>query len=271
MEAVWSIALYLIIFFYGIFIGSFLNVVIYRVPKKESLTKVRSHCMSCGYQLRWFDLFPLFSWLFLGGRCRKCKEPISAQYPIVEAANGFMYIFIFMRTYGLNAYEMFEYFHFETLLYCLLGSALIALSIIDFRTYEIPVGINVFILALGFINLVYRIIAFGVAESDWRTYLIGLFAVSVVTYIIYYISDGRAIGGGDVKLMAAAGLLIGWKLIILAFFLSCILGSVIHIIRMKVSKAEHVLAMGPYLSAGIMISIFFGEPILKWYLGMFGF
>lgn len=269
MEAVWSVAVYLVIFLYGIFIGSFLNVVIFRVPKRESLTKVRSHCMTCGYQLRWFDLFPLFSWLFLGGKCRKCKEPISAQYPIVEAANGFLYIFIFMRFYGLNAYEMFEYFHFETLLYCLLASALLALSVIDFRTYEIPVGFNLFIGALGVINLIYRLIAFGIDGSDWSCYVIGFFAVSVVTFIIFTASGGRAIGGGDVKLMAAAGLLIGWKLIILAFLLGCILGSVIHIIRMKVSDAEHVLAMGPYLSAGIMLAVLFGEPILNWYLGFF--
>ena len=269
MEVAWSVALYLIIFFYGIFIGSFLNVVIYRVPKKESLSKQRSHCMSCGYQLRWFDLIPLFSWLFLGGRCRKCKEPISSQYPIVEAANGILYVLLFFITYGLNAYEVFEYFHFETLLYCFMGSALLALSVIDFRTYEIPVGFNIFIGALGVINLIYRLIAFGVQGSDWQLYVIGMFAVSLVTFILFVVSGGRAIGGGDVKLMAAAGLLIGWKLIVLAFLLGCVLGSVIHIIRMKVSNADRVLAMGPYLSAGIMLAVFFGDKLIDWYLGLF--
>lgn len=267
MEAVWTVAVYLIIFLYGLFIGSFLNVVIFRVPKKESLTKVRSHCMSCGYQLRWFDMFPLFSWLFLGGKCRKCKEMISAQYPIVEAANGFLYMLIFLQAYGLNAYEMFENFHADTFIWCLLASALLALSVIDFRTYEIPVGFNLFIGALGFFHLVYRLIAFGVYGSEWSTYVIGFFAVSSVMLIIFVVSGGRAIGGGDVKLMAAAGFLIGWKLIILAFVLGCILGSVIHLIRMKVSGAERRLAMGPYLSAGIMLAVLFGEPILNWYLG----
>lgn len=270
MEAVWSVTLYLIIFLYGIFIGSFLNVVILRLPKKESLTRERSHCMSCGYRLAWFDLIPLFSWLFLGGRCRKCGQPISAQYPIVEAANGFAYVFIFMNAYGLNAYGMFEYFRPDTVIFCLLASALLALSVIDFRTYEIPVGFNVFILVLGCANLVYRIVAFGVGGSDWQDYIIGFFAVSLVTYAIYYISQGKAIGGGDVKLFASAGLLIGWKLILLSFFLSCLLGSVIHLARMKISKAEHVLAMGPYISAGIMISVLFGDRIIGWYLRLFG-
>ena len=134
-----TILLYTIIFLYGIIIGSFLNVVIYRLPLKENIVTTRSHCMSCGYQLRWYDLVPLFSWLLLGGKCRKCKAKISIQYPIIEALNGILYIFVFMK-FGVSV---------DSLLYCLLFSALLALSVIDFRTYEIPVGINVFILGLG--------------------------------------------------------------------------------------------------------------------------
>ena len=133
-----TILLYIIVFLYGIVIGSFLNVCIYRIPKKENIAKVRSHCMSCGYRLKWYDLVPLFSYLFLGGKCRKCKEKISIQYPVIEALNGVLYLFVFAE-YGLSI---------ETLLYCLLFSALITLSVIDFRTYEIPLGINLFILAL---------------------------------------------------------------------------------------------------------------------------
>lgn len=269
METTWSITTYIFIFLYGLFIGSFLNVVIYRVPLGQSLSKQRSHCMTCGYQLRWFDLFPLFSWLFLKGKCRKCGAKISAQYPIVEASNAFLYVLIFFLQYGLNSYEMFENFHFETFLYCLMGSALIALSVIDFRTYIIPFGFNIFIGCLGVLNLIYRFIAFGVKGSNWLDYVIGFFCVSLFTFAIYFFSNGRAIGGGDVKLMAAAGLLIGWKLIILSFILGCILGSVIHIIRMKVSGAEHVLAMGPYLSAGIMLAVLWGQPLVDWYLGFF--
>nr|MCR5509161.1 A24 family peptidase [Lachnospiraceae bacterium] len=87
--------------------------------------------------------------------------------------------------------------------------------------------------------------------------------------IIYVVSKGRAIGGGDVKLMAACGLLIGWKLNIVAFILGCVLGSVLHIIRMRVSKKDHVLAMGPYLSLGVMIAALFGDKILEWYMGMY--
>ncbi len=244
-----TIFLYIVIFCYGIIIGSFLNVLIYRVPKKENIAIVRSHCMQCGYQLAWYDLIPLFSWLALRGKCRKCGEKISVQYPLIEALNGVLYIMVFHH-YGLSI---------ESLLYCLLFSALLTLSVIDFRTYEIPVGFNYFILALGLIRLATDL-------NNWKTYVIGFLAVSVFLVILYYATGGRGIGGGDVKLMATCGLLIGWKLIILAFLLGCILGSVIHIVRMKLSNEGHVLAMGPYLSMGVAIAVLYGEQMIGWYL-----
>ena len=249
-----DLILYLPIFLYGIVIGSFLNVCIYRIPLGESIAKERSHCMTCGYQLRWFDLVPLFSWLALRGKCRKCKTPISPQYPIIEAVNGVLYVLIFAVN-GMNL---------VSILYCLMASALLALSVIDFRTYEIPFGFNVFIGVLGLIRIFTDL-------DNWSEYVVGFFAVSVLLEIILVASKGRAIGGGDVKLMAAAGLLVGWKLIILAFFIGCILGSVIHIIRMKVSHAEHVLAMGPYLSAGVLISALWGTQFINWYFGFLAF
>ncbi len=240
----------ILVFLFGITVGSFLNVLIYRIPKKEDFVKERSHCMSCGYQLEWYDLIPLFSWLILRGRCRKCKSKISIQYPLIEALNG---------TLWLATYLLFDY-TITTLLYCLLISSLIALSVIDFRTYEIPVGFNIFILVLGTIRVItdYR---------SWPEYIIGLVSVSVPLLLIFYATKGRGIGGGDVKLMGAAGLLLGWKLVILAFFLGCLLGSIIHIARMKISGESHVLAMGPYLSAGILIAIFAGERIISAYIG----
>jgi leader peptidase (prepilin peptidase)/N-methyltransferase len=144
----------------------------------------------------------------------------------------------------------------------LLTSALIVLSVIDFRTYEIPLGINIFILALGLIRVLTDI-------RNWQIYLVGLCAVSIVLAILYYATGGRAIGGGDVKLMAACGLLLGWKLIILAFLLGCVLGAVIHVIRMKVSGESHVLALGPYLSMGVFIAAVWGNSMISWYLGQF--
>lgn len=248
--------IYAVAFLYGIVIGSFLNVCIYRIPAKESIASERSHCMSCGYQLKWYDLFPLFSWLFLGGKCRKCKAPISKQYPIIEATNALLYVVIFV----------FNGFNVESVLYCFMASALLALSIIDWRTFEIPVGFNVFIFLLGVVRVILAVATGG----DWLKYIIGCIAVSAVLWIIFQVSKGAAIGGGDVKLMGAAGLLIGWKMIILSFFLACIIGSVIHITRMKISNEGRQLAMGPYLSIGIFIASLWGEQLIGIYLRFLG-
>ena len=207
--------------------------------------------MQCGYQLKWYDLIPLFSWLMLGGRCRKCKAKISVQYPIIEALNGVLYLLVFAR-FGVSI---------ECLLYCLLASALIVLSVIDFRTYEIPFGINVFIAGLGLVRILTDL-------SNWAEYVIGFFAVSLFLYVIYLLTRGRGIGGGDIKLMAASGLLLGWQCNILAFLLGCIIGSICHVIRMRVTKAEHVLALGPYLSIGIFLCAMWGRELIKWYLSM---
>lgn len=247
-----QLILTILFFTYGIFIGSFLNVCIYRIPKGEDIVKTRSHCMNCGYQLKWYDLIPVFSYCMLIGKCRKCKTKLSPQYPLIELINGLLYVLIL----GINGFNL------QTALYCLLASALLTLSIIDFRTFEIPFGINVCIFVLGLVQV-------GIDLSHWSNYVIGFFAVSGFLQLLFEITKGRAIGGGDIKLMAAAGLLLGWKLIILAFLIGCILGSIIHLIRMKVSKEDHVLAMGPYLAAGIMISVLWGNQFIAWYLSMY--
>lgn len=157
-----DILIFVLIFLYGIVIGSFLNVCIYRIPLKENIVHVKSHCMNCGYHLQWFDLVPLFSYIFLGGRCRKCHTPISIQYPIVEALNGILYVWIFY-VHGLNIVSV---------LYCLMTSALIVLSVIDIRTFEIPLGINIFIGILGLIRV-------GLNVAHWPVYVIGFFSVSL--------------------------------------------------------------------------------------------
>ena len=249
-----TLPIYILIFLYGLLIGSFLNVVIYRVPEKQNIVTIRSHCMSCGYELKWYDLVPLFSYLVLGGKCRKCKERISVQYPLIEVLNGALYVIVFAK-WGLSV---------DSLLYCLLFSALIALSVIDFRTYEIPLGINGCILLLGVLQVVFHF-------ALWKDYLIGFLAVSLPLYLLFQITKGRGIGGADVKLMAVCGLVIGWHNIILAFFLGCIIGSIVHVLRMRFSGAENVLAMGPYLSLGVIIAALYGQEMIAWYLGYLGF
>lgn len=247
----------IIVFFillYGIIIGSFLNVCIYRIPRKESIVSTRSHCMNCAYQLKWYDLVPVLSYLFLRGKCRSCGKQISVQYPVIEVLNGIFYVVVF--------YE--NGFNIISILYCLVASALLVLSVIDFRIYEIPDGINCFLGGIAAVRVVLDI-------RNLSLYLIGFFCVSGFLFLIYFISKGRAIGGGDVKLMAVCGLLLGYKQIIIAFILGCILGSILHLLRMKLSKEDRVLAFGPYLSMGIFLSMLYGEKIANWYLSLFQF
>ena len=141
--------------------------------------------------------------------------------------------------------------------------ALASLSLIDWQTYEIPFAYNVFIFALGLLALLFDLM-------HWYDYVIGFFAISLPLLALFYLSKGTAIGGGDVKLMAACGMLLGWKLTLLGFVLGCIIGSVVHIVRMKISGERHMLAMGPYLSVGVLISALFGNAVIAWYLSMLG-
>lgn len=242
---------YIVIFIFGIIIGSFLNVCIYRIPLHQSIVTVSSHCMTCGRKLKWYDMIPVFSWLLLGGKCRNCKSKISLQYPVIESLNGILYVVICL----VNGMDLFS------LIYCLMTSALLTLSLIDWRTYEIPLGINVFLFILG-------VAAAVLDRGNLLSHMAGMVCVSGFLGILYLISRGRGIGGGDIKLMFACGLILGWKQIILAFLLGCIIGSVIHLIRIRVQDEGHVLAMGPYLSAGIFLAALWGNAWISWYISL---
>ena len=142
-----------------------------------------------------------------------------------------------------------------------MSSGLLAMSMIDFKTYIIPDGFHIYFGALAIANLLLHL-------QDWLNLLIGIFCVSLFLLAIVLLSKGRAMGGGDVKLMASCGAILGWQNISLALMIGCIVGSIIHIIRMKVSDAGKVLAMGPYLAIGIFIAHLFGNNIIDWYLSL---
>ena len=244
---------YITIFIFGIAIGSFLNVCIYRIPLGESIVTVPSHCMTCGRKLRWYDMVPVFSWLTLGRKCRNCKSKISVQYPIIEGVNGILYVVICLVN-GLV---------WSSVVYCFMASALLVLSVIDWRTFEIPFCLNVFLFILGVAAVVLD-------RGNLAGHLIGMVCVSGVLGMIYLVSGGAAIGGGDVKMMFACGLILGWQRILLAFLVGCIVGSVVHMIRIKVQGAGRVLAMGPYLAVGVMLAALWGNSWIGWYLGLLG-
>ncbi|SDN16995.1 prepilin peptidase [Lachnospira pectinoschiza] len=250
-----EIYLYIIIFIYGLVIGSFINVLIYRLPKKEDIIIKASSCTNCGHRLQWYDLVPLLSYICLRGRCRYCGKKISLQYPIIELVNALLYLVIFLR-FGFGIYGV---------LVSLFSSILLAIAVIDYKSYIIYDGLNIVLLVIAIIN---AIISINLADK-----FLGFIGVSGVMYLLVVIfrhfKNIDVFGGGDIKLMAAAGLFLGLKETVLAFFIACILGSVIHTIRMKLTNEGHILAFGPYLCLGIYISILFGKEIVAAYLGLF--
>ncbi len=246
-----NILIYIPILAFSLVIGSFLNVCIYRIPKKETVVTTPSHCMLCGSRLRWYDMVPVLSFVVLGGRCRKCGGKISVQYPLVEAGNALLWVI----TFAVCGFRV------RTILYCLVISALLVLSLIDARTFEIPFSCNLFIGILGVIATVL----------DYRhllSHIVGFIGVAGLLLVVYFLTAGRGIGGGDIKLMAATGLLLGFGCNLVGFLAGCLYASVIHIARMKISGAKSMLAMGPYLAAGTLTAMWFGEGIVDWYLGL---
>ena len=245
-------AIYVITFLYGIVIGSFLNVCILRIPKGETIVTKRSHCMTCNRKLRWFELIPLFSYIIQGGKCRTCKTKISCQYPIIESINGFVYILI-LYVCGMN---------YKSVLYCLFFSTLLVISLIDWRFYVIPPGCNIVIFCLGILSICLE-------SEKWLSHTIGFFAVSAFFLLIYLVTRGKGIGGGDIKLMATAGLVLGYEKIILAMVLGCIIGTIVQLLLMKLKNKDHVLAFGPYLTAGITIAMLWGDQMIEMYIKCF--
>ena len=267
-----------IVFFYGICIGSFLNVVIYRLPRNESLIKRASHCTTCGAKIRVIDIIPIISWVFiLHGKCRSCGEKISPRYPIVEALNGIVYVV----TIAVMDFNL------KSVLYCFFFSLLICLGFMDWDTMEMDLrllaGIGIVALPLLVISLLspetrnsFPLFLQFEDVSIWD-HLIGLVCVSVPFYIVGEVSGAvirkkfqtdeirRGIELGDTLIMAAGGLLIGWKSTILAAFIGILLAAVFGLIN-KYRNGESKFAFGPYLAVGLFIAALCGDALMDSYI-----
>jgi len=257
-----------IVFVYGTIIGSFLNVVIYRTPKKEQVVKGRSHCMTCQHTLAWYDLFPVLSWVLLAGKCRYCRTKISGRYALVESLCGVSYAIGFLAL-GFSVSLIFA---------VILIPILICLSFFDIDTGEIEYWCPISIGILGAVTLGLSL--FGVVDTVWYTHLIGAVIIAVPFAVLCFFG---AMGGGDVQLMFAAGLLLGWNIIPAAFigiFLGAIIG-IIHKVKNKPVKERMVdddspalegtpLRFGPFLSIGIFAAFLCGEQMIEWYLRVMG-
>lgn len=252
------------VFLFGVVIGSFLNVLILRIPIGMDFKKGRSMCFSCKHTLAAKDLVPLFSWIFLGGKCRYCKAKISPQYPIVEALNGVMYtlIFLFVCKGELTL---------SLLGCCAVFSALLVAAVIDWRTMEIPDSMWITVLIGGIIVYIDELIAEGFDLHCLIDRIIGFFAASGVLLLLAVVTKG-GMGGGDIKLMAACGFLLGWKSVLLALVLGGVVGTlyiVFSAIKNK-GKIKRKVPFAPHLAVGVIICMFFGNSIISWYLNLCG-
>ena len=252
-----------VVFIYGIVVGSFLNVVIIRVPRGESLIKRASHCMTCGAKIRFRDLIPVFSWLFLRGKCHNCGEKISARYPIVESLTGLLFVADFLVFGG-------EILSLNLLLMCIFTALLICIGFIDWDTQDIYDIMSYLIAALAIPS--HFLTDAGLTVWDR---LIGAACISIPFLIIGEISGivikkktGEKVRGielGDTILMACAGLYLGWKAMLPATFIGILLAAICGII-IKSVKGESKMAFGPYLCMGLLLGAMFGEELTNAYL-----
>lgn len=253
--------LYGIIFFIGASVFSFINVLIYRIPRGMPFGNERSICPGCKTQLKGYDMIPVVSYLLLGGRCRNCNQGISIRYPLIEGFGGIVAIitYFYVRGMGDDAVWMFA----KGVHIFLLLALLTAISFIDIDTMEIPNGLVLAVLVWGIFSI------FLFPEPSIYARLIGVFSVSVPLLLITLCIPG-AFGGGDIKLMAALGIFLGWKLSLFSFVAAVFLGGTYGAWLLFTGKKDRKghFAFGPFLCIGVCAAIFFGTDIIGWYLGI---
>jgi len=263
-------------FFLGLLIGSFLNVCILRIPRDESIVLPASHCPACGANIKPYDNIPVLSWLLLRGRCRKCKAPISPQYPAVELLTGLLFVACYLM-FGLS---------FEGLKWAIFAALLVVLTITDLRERILPDVVNFTGLGLALALSLFTTpidgsagwVAqrlFGVSlprpALSLADALIGAAAASGLLWVVaegYFKLRGReGMGLGDVKMMAMAGAFLGLQRAMLTILLGSLLGSLIGsaVIAFRHKGRDFELPFGTFLGAGAILVVFFGSATLDWY------
>lgn len=252
---------YFIFFWVGASVFSFVNVLIYRVPRKISFVGGRSFCPSCKTKLKPYDMVPVLSYVFLRGKCRKCKAKIPFRYLFVELLGGIIAVQCALTVpldhEGAGIYLLKAFFLLLT------GALLTAVAFVDIDTMEIPNGFVLALACLGAVSL------FLFPEVSLPMRAVGCFAVSVPMLLLTVLIPG-AFGGGDMKLMAAAGIYLGARLTGAAFFFAVLAGGFygIYLLAGKKKGGKDHFAFGPFLCMGIWAAICWGNDIIGWYFGL---
>ncbi|WP_414754833.1 prepilin peptidase [Anabaena sp. CCY 9910] len=256
------------VFALGASIGSFINVVVYRLPAGLSILWPPSRCPHCLNQLKAYDNVPVLGWIWLKGRCRYCKSQISLRYPVVEAVTGIIFLCVFLI------------FHVSilTLGYWTFCSWLLALSLIDLDTMTLPNPLTKSGLVLG---LVFQMVVGYVSDPSLpgliRHLMMGIVGAVLGLWLFEAIAllgvflQKEAMGAGDAKLAAMMGAWLGWRYLLLAGLIACTLGTLVGIGAIMLSKRKwgQKIPFGPFLASGAFITLFGGQPILSAYLQLF--
>lgn len=243
-----------IFFILGLLIGSFLNVCIYRIPRNEGIIYNTSHCTNCGHRLGALDLIPILSYFFLKGKCRYCETGIKIRYPMVELLTGLIFLLIYFKI-GYNIY---------LIKYLTIFSIIIVITFIDIDIQIIPDKLVILLLLWSVVWQIFQ------SEISWLQALGGAILGGGPLLLAAVVSKG-GMGGGDIKLMFAAGFFLGIPFTALALFISFLAGSIIGItlISLGIKTRKDPIPFGPFLAIGILISVFWGARIIEAYLSFF--
>jgi leader peptidase (prepilin peptidase)/N-methyltransferase len=244
---------------FGLIWGSFLNVVIHRLPLGQSLVSPRSRCPACGKPIAAYDNFPLLSWVFLAGRCRNCKSPISARYPFVEAVVGAASLFSFLR-HGVSLDYLAEF---------AFVAAMLALIFIDFDHQILPNSITLPGTALGLALAGPRV--FMSFREALLGALLGAGLLFLVSEVYFRLRRVEGLGMGDVKMMGMVGAFVGWKGVLLTLFLGSLSGTLVGLVVMAASKGDlrTKLPFGTFLGMGAIATVYVGDRLIGWYTSLY--
>jgi leader peptidase (prepilin peptidase)/N-methyltransferase len=240
---------------FGLVIGSFVNVVIARLPQRRSLWAPRSSCPACGQSIAWYDNIPLLSFALLRGRCRACAAPISWRYPFVEAATAALFAMAWL-VFGGDVRDF--------VVAAIFLAALVAVTVIDLRHQIIPDAITLPGVGAGVLA------SLATDRVSWADSVVGILLALGLFVAVIVLSRG-GMGGGDLKLGAMLGAFLGWKPLLVALFVAVMLGGMCAVALLASGKLarKDAIPFGPFLALGGVIALFWGDAIVGWYLGGF--